>query len=311
MKKPNLRAFDLNLLPILDALLDERSVSRAGERINLSQSATSSALLRLREYFGDPIVIREGQRMVPSQRTLIIRDMLKEGLATITNVIVELKRRDTELLSHVVSLSAPEHIQLTLAGVLKAIVLERGNEASLRVLTLDQDDALDLLDHAKLDVAIGAFNSLPSTLHRRKLYKESMICVMREDHPIIVERAARLSMADIASYQHLVVSSSDDVGKTHLSKWLISKTIRRKVGLVVQHISVMNEILCATDMICLGTERSLQASLGRGTGLASVALPPELGSAQYLVEMVWHDRTDADEALIAIRDALQTFGRSL
>ena len=117
MKKPNLRAFDLNLLPILDALLDERSVSRAAERINLSQSATSSALLRLREYFGDPIVRREGQRMVPSQRALLIRDTLKEGLGRISDVIAELKRRE-EILDRVVSLSAPEHIQLTLAGVM-------------------------------------------------------------------------------------------------------------------------------------------------------------------------------------------------
>ena len=81
MKPLNLRAFDLNLLPILDALLDEKSVSLAAERINLSQSATSSALLRLREMFHDPIVTREGQRMMPSTRALLIREQLKTGLA--------------------------------------------------------------------------------------------------------------------------------------------------------------------------------------------------------------------------------------
>ena len=310
MKKPNLRAFDLNLLPILDALLDERSVSRAAERINLSQSATSSALLRLREYFSDPIVRREGQRMVPSQRALLVRDTLKEGLGRISDVIAELKRRE-EILDRVVSLSAPEHIQLTLAGVVRAIVRDRAADATLRILTLDQDDALELLEHDKLDVAIGAFGSLSEKLHRRKLYKEAMVCVVRDDHPIVGGGAACLAMADITRYPHLVVSSSADVGKTHLSNWLVTKSVRRQVGLVVQHMSMMTEVLGETDMICLGTERSFRSSVSSGARLTRLGLPPELGSANYFVEMVWHDRTDADEALVAIRDSIQGFCRGL
>lgn len=304
----NLRAFDLNLLPILDALLDERSVSLAAERINLSQSATSSALLRLREMFNDPIVIREGQRMMPSTRALLIREQLKTGLGVISEVIAQLKNDGKEKHHRLVSLCAPEHVQLTLVNAIQSIMINEAHDMDFKILTLDQREMISHLDQCKADVAMGSFGSLPETFHRKKLYKETMVAVLKKGHPAIETTVdGRILMTDFVKYPHLVVSNSADIGKTHLSKWLASKSVKRNVTAVVEHISMITEILRNTEFICLGTERSFQVTPESDRYLTHTKLPGELATDSYLVEMVWHDRTDQDEALIEVRDAINTF----
>lgn len=312
MKPLNLRAFDLNLLPILDALLDERSVSLAADRINLSQSATSSALLRLREMFNDPIVIREGQRMLPSTRALLIRDQLKTGLSTIGDVIAQLRNDGRETHHRQISLSAPEHVQLTLLKAIQSIMVGGAGEMDFRILTLDQREMIEHLDQCKVDIAMGSFGSLPDTLHRKKLYKETMVAVVRKGHPAldgVVD--GRIAMADFVRHPHLVVSNSPDVGETHLSKWLASKAVKRNVTAVVQHISMITEFLRDTDFICLGTERSFGVTPESDRYLTYARLPGELSTDTYLVEMVWHDRTDQDVALQEVRGAIHSFCRDM
>lgn len=312
MKRPNLRAFDLNLLPILDALLDERSVSLAADRVNLSQSATSSALLRLRETFNDPIVIREGQRMIPSTRALLIRDQLKAGLATITDVICELRNDEKEAASRQVTLAAPEHIQLTLLEAIQAIMISESNDMDFKILTLDQKEMVAHLDQSKADIAMGSFGSLSDKLNRKKLYKETMVAVMRKEHPALAAAAeGRISMADFTRYPHLVVSNSPDVGDSHLSHWLASKSVKRKVTAVVQHISMITQMLRDTDFICLGTERSFDVTPESERYLDKLRLPAELATDYYLVEMVWHDRTNHDDALREVREAIRGFCQAL
>ena len=312
MRPPNLRAFDLNLLPILDALLDEKSVSLAGDRLNLSQSATSSALQRLREMFDDPIVVRQGQRMMPSTRALLIRDELKAGLATLVSVIVQLRSDEKEGRHRLVSLSAPEHVQLTLIDSLQSIMMNEANDMDFKILTLDQKEMINHLDQCRTDIALGSFTALSDTFHRRKLYKETMVAVMRKDHPAFANIAEdRISMADFTKYPHLVVSNSEDIGETHLSKWLASKSVKRKVAVVVEHISMITDIMRNTDFICLGTERSFQVTPESDRYLGHMRLPKELATDYYLIEMVWHDRTDQDAALKGVRDAIHTFCQAL
>lgn len=312
MKPINLRAFDLNLLPILDALLDEKSVSLAGERLNLSQSATSSALLRLREMFNDPIVTREGQRMMPSTRSLLIREELKAGLATLTNVIMQLRNDEKEGKHRLVSLSAPEHVQLTLIDAIQSIMMGEANDMDFKIVTLDQKQMISHLDQCKTDIAMGSFGSLSDKLYRKKLYKETMIAVVRKDHPALANAIdGRISMADFTKYPHLVVSNSEDIGDTHLSKWLASKSVKRKVAVVVEHISMITDILRNTDFICLGTERSYQVTRESERYLAHMRLPRELATDSYLIEMVWHDRTDKDPALKTVREAISSFCQAL
>lgn len=305
MRPLNLRAFDLNLLPILDALLDERSVSLAAERVNLSQSATSSALLRLREMFNDPIVIREGQRMVPSMRALLIREQLKTGLGTITDVIAQLRNEEKEAHHRLVSLCAPEHVQLTLVNAIQSIMLGGARNMDFKILTLDQREMISYLDQCKTDIAMGSFGSLPDTLHRKKLYKETMVAVMKRGHPALENVVdQRISMEDFTKFPHLVVTNSADISETQLSKWLASKSVKRNVTAVVEHISMITNILRNTEFICLGTERSFSATPESDRYLTYTKLPQKLATDSYLVEMVWHDRTENDASLREVRDAI-------
>lgn len=307
MRPLNLRAFDLNLLPILDALLDEKSVSLAAERVNLSQSATSSALTRLREMMKDPIIIRQGQRMVPSSRALLIRDQLKTHLAGITDVI-EHMRSAIDGHRHQVTLCAPEYIQLTLINSFHGVMSERAIDTDIKILTLDHGEMIAQLEQRKADIAIGSFGSLPDTFRRRKLYRETMVAVIRNDHPALIRAIdGRMALQDFVELPHIVVSTSENVADTQLAKWLLSKAVTRKVSAVVEHISMVTELLRHSDGICLGSVRSFAVTPGREKHITYLRLPVEVSPDAYYVEMIWHDRTEQDEVLKRFRRAIADY----
>ena len=304
----NLRAYDLNLLPILDALLDEQSVSLAAERVNLSQSATSSALTRLREMMKDPILVRRGQRMMPSPGALLIRDQLKGHLAGITEVIAQMRAIASDGQRHQVTLCAPEHIQLTLIDAFRGLMRERAADADIKILTLDHGDMIAHLEQRKADIAIGSFASLSETFRRRKLYRETMIAVLRNDHPALARAIdGRMTLQDFTSLSHLVVSTSENVADSQLGKWLLSKAVPRKVAAVVEHISMVTELLRDSDAICLGSVRSFAVTPDGDRHLTHLRLPVEMTPDAYFVEMIWHDRTEQDEVLRDFRRAIVAY----
>ena len=210
------------------------------------------------------------------------------------------------------SLSAPEHVQLTLVEAIHSIMINEASDIDFKILTLDQKEMIGHLDQCKADIAMGSFGSLPDTLHRKKLYKETMVAVMRKGHPALIDSVdGRILLSDFTKYPHLVVTTSQDLAETHLSKWLASKSVKRKVTAVVEHISMITEMLRNTDFICLGTERSFRVTPESEKHLAHTRLPAELATDHYLVEMVWHDRTDQDEALTGVRNAIHSFCQAM
>nr|WP_321510276.1 LysR family transcriptional regulator [uncultured Hyphomonas sp.] len=305
MNPLNLRSIDLNLLPILDAILEANSVTLASARINLSQSATSSALQRLRETFDDPIVIRRGQRMVPSSKALLIRDDLKAALDDIRDIVRTLKSDDTSSGRRILALSAPEHVHLTLSDAIRAVVNDEDNDLSIQISSFERRGIADQLQRGEIDIAVGAFGNLPKHFHRQALYDESMNVIMCKDHPLMKDvKDEHISLDDLNRYPHLVVSPNEDIEASHLSRWLLSKSVDRNVAVVVEHVSLVAEMLRNTKMICLGTERSLELLPAGKKFLASKKLPAELGDDTYTIEMIWHDRTDLDIDMQMTRETI-------
>ncbi len=301
----NLRSIDLNLLPILDALLEANSVTLASARINLSQSATSSALQRLRETFDDPIVIRRGQRMVPSSKALLIREELKNALNDIRDIVSKLKDEQASGDRRILALSAPEHVHLTLSDALRTVVNGEDKNLSIQISSIDRRGIADQLQKGSIDIAVGAFGSLPKQFHRQALYEETMNVIMCKEHPLMTDtEGEHVSLNDLNRYPHLVVSQNEDIESSHLSRWLLSRSVNRNVGVVVEHISLVAEILRNTELICLGTNRSLEQLPAGDKYLASKRLPADLGDDTYTIEMIWHDRTDLDEEMQMTRETI-------
>ena len=185
---------DLNLLRVFDIVMEVRSVSRAADRLGLTQSAVSHALARLREQLADPLFVRQRGGLAPTQRAYEIAPGVRDGLNRLRDAIAE-SGFDPGSTAHVFTISASGYFSLTLLPILLARLRDEAPHAQLRIV----EPAIDLragFEDGSLDFAFGSFGRKPSTLSRTALFNDEMVWVgragsRRDD----LERRPRLSLA--------------------------------------------------------------------------------------------------------------------
>lgn len=304
MKTINLRVIDLNLLPILNILLEEKSVTLASRRVHLSQSATSSALRRLRETFNDPILVRRGQQMVASPKALLIQKELNEALAGITDVVTALRSGDILEESLHYTISGPEYVTMTLSDTIRQL-LAGTRQTNVNLEPFVRKTIFDHLERGLVDIALGAFGRLKPQFHRQKLYHEHPIMVMRKGHPALDRhRDGSMDVEDFVRYPHLQVTAGEILEDAWITKLLSAHQIERQVTAVLSNISMAPDVLRHTDLLCVGTRRTLYSLPGYPEHLAFLDMPPELDVHDYDIAMVWHERSHDDPDFIALREQI-------
>ncbi len=309
MRAINLRNIDLNLLPVLNVLLEEKSVTVASRRVHLSQSATSSALRRLRETFNDPILVRRGQHMVASQKALLIQAELKEALEKLSDVIGTIRYAETPEENLDVRLSAPEHVSMTMSSTIRRLLGNKDHHLNVNLLPYVRRSILQQVEDGTVDIAIGAYGHLKPGIHRQRLYHESPIMVMRAGHPAIATSInGVMSIDDFTKYPHLQVTAGEILEDAWISRMLSARSVSRQVTAVLANVSLVPEVLRNTDMLCVGTQRSLEFTSHVPGELVALKLPVCLDICDYNIEMIWHDRTDSDPDLAWVRRQISAGG---
>jgi DNA-binding transcriptional LysR family regulator len=179
----NLRAMDLNLLAVLDALLDEAHVTRAADRIGLSQPAASSALERCRHLFNDRLLERSlgGMRLTPKAQAL--REPLKQALAGI-RLLVDQPVTDLQQLNQTVRIVVADQPASAFTSHLYRALSKTAPGVTLVMLPwLGTADALGSLARGEVDLVASVFPVLEPMFRRRLLFDERYVVAMRHDHP--------------------------------------------------------------------------------------------------------------------------------
>lgn len=282
----NLRALDLNLLVVLDALLDEAHVSRAADRLGLSQPAASAALMRCRHLFRDDLLER-GQgvmRLTPKADSL--RAPLKSLLAGVTALVdpPEIALGDMRQTLRVCMADYPavfvigplqRALQQTAPGL--DLVIQPWHGAAA---------AQDALIGGKTDIAVSVFPQDHADIHRTTLLEEHYLVAMRADHPA----AVNLDLNAWLSCPHILVSGRGET-RTPVDAELARRGLKRRVGLVVPIFQMVPELLRGSDMIALLPSRILRGQ----TGLH--AARPPIPIAGFPLHLAWHPRRAGDRAL--------------
>lgn len=299
----NLAALDLNLLVVLDALLREASVSRAAERVGLSQPAASHALRRLREVMGDPLLVRAGPRMELTPRAEAMREPLAAALARVQGLFAEetfdpatSRRRFKAMIPDVCT-------SILLPPLVKRLEMEaphvRLTLAPFRTPSLVTPDFARMLDF------IVAFqdHDFPG-FHRERIYIDSDALAVRDGHPL----GERLS--DLATYltaRHVAVVSRG-LAADPIDDWLESLGHRRDVVLTVPTYLQALEVAARTDLVATVPSR-LIAARGPEMGLVRIAPPLDTGhDEQFLLHPA---RLAADPASQWIRRLVMEEGRAV
>ncbi|RCH64286.1 LysR family transcriptional regulator [Streptomyces sp. SDr-06] len=287
---------DLNLLRVLDALLQENSVSRAAERLGTSPAAVSRSLARLRRAVGDPLLVRAGQGMVPTPRALELRQEVGALLRGFDNVLRPGAGFEAVHLQRTFTVQATDLLLAGLAGPLTDRV--RAEAPHVDVVFLPESlEGGPALRQGTVDVELGVLGQLDPEIRTRPLARKTLVGVARSGHPLFDQRidARRFAAAD-----HIGISRH---GKRlgPIDHALAERGLRRRIAVVVpSHTSAM--ILARdTDLVALTLADWLPTTTA-ALGLRTFPIPVEVGPVD--LGMAWHPRNSADPGHRWFRDHL-------
>lgn len=284
----NLRSVDLNLLVVLDALLDEAHVSRAAQRVGLSQPAASSALERCRQLFGDPLLQRGTGGMVLTPKAQALAEPVKRVLLAAA-ALLDRTEPDLARIHQTVRVVMADHPAATIAPKLHRLLAASAPGITVAVMPWHgAGAALDGLARGTVDFAVSVFPMVEADFTRRELLRESYLVAMRGDHPA----AGDFSLDTWLAHPHALVSGR---GETHgaLDEALARIGRKRRVGMVVPSFMMVPPLLADSDLIALLPSRCLPASTQAGL----VAFPPPIAVEGFPLHGAWHRRRAGDPAV--------------
>ncbi|HJL15024.1 MAG TPA: LysR family transcriptional regulator, partial [Sandaracinaceae bacterium LLY-WYZ-13_1] len=291
MHEVNVRAFDLNLLVALDALLEDRSVTRAARRVGLSQPAMSHALARLRTELGDPVLVRAGRAMRPTPRAERLREPVRRVLADVERALRDEGRFAPATSSRRFSLTCPDLLAPVLPDLLGSMTAQAPG-VRLEVFPQPGPD-LSLAG----DLALGPAGREGTGLMSRTLGRVRWAVVGRRGHPAF---RGRLTVAKWTRYPHVQVRTGDG-NPSIVGEALARAGVRRTVGLVVPSFLAAPEVVARTDHL-FAAVRELVEPVAERLGLALKRPPVALDDVP--VAMFWHERMHADDGHRWFRDAV-------
>jgi DNA-binding transcriptional LysR family regulator len=301
----NFRTLDLNLLRVFDAVMAEGSLTRAAERLAMTQPAASHALKRLHGAVGEDLFHRTAFGMRPTARAELLWPQVRAALAQLQTALSPRSFDPTRDAATFNIAMADATAAMLLPGVVSAIESARAL-ANVRVLPLTTRDPRRLVEEADADLAIGYFpNAIAAivaqggeaALHHRQLYATEYFCVMRRDHPLASEE---LTLDTFVAAHHLLVTFS---GRAHgfVDEALAALGRQRRVVLTVNQFATAGSVVARSDLLTVLPRQFLPAT---GVEHRLVQKPLPLSLASVNVEMMWHLRKDDDPAHRWLREVV-------
>lgn len=300
----NLASLDMNLLVALDALLGEASVSRAAQRIGLSQPAMSHALARLRDIVGDPLLVRVGARMELTARAEDLRAPLAEALEQVRSLFAtngfdpgtSTRRFALAIPDLVVDLLMPPLVERVAASAPSVRLDVVPWQAPSAATTDEFSRSIDLVLSCKADAYPG--------FHRQKLYTDKDALAVRRGHPM-GQRLNRL--ATFLEARHVAVVSHGQ-RLDMIDEWLLPAGVERRIALAVPSYFQALRMAARTDLVAFVPSR-LIAALARPLSLVAVAPPLDPGvDEQFMFHPV---KAHNDPGSIWLRTIVRDIARGL
>jgi DNA-binding transcriptional LysR family regulator len=281
---------DLNLLVALSALLSEASVSRAAERLGLSESAMSRTLARLRETTGDELLVRAGRAMVLTPRALALRDRVKE-LVEEAGAVLRPDGPDLNLsaLERLFTVRANDGFTEAFAHRLVARAAREAPGVRLRFAPKPDKDVRPLRE-GLIDLDVGVLGESGPEVRIQALYRDHFIGVVRQGHPLLDE--GEITPERYAACDHVVTSRRGRITGP-VDDALAAAGLTRNVAVIVPSFGTALSTAAATDMVAL-IPASYFEHLRASTALRSFELPVQ--TAHITISQMWHPRLDRDPA---------------
>jgi DNA-binding transcriptional LysR family regulator len=287
-----LRNFDLNLLVAFEFLIEERNVSRAAEKLFISQSAMSHILQRLRHQLDDPVLVKTATGMTPTPRAQSLLEPVKAILRDVERLI-----RTPEQFSPASSqkrfvIAASDYVEFTLLPPLIAELNRRAPNVEIQVKQLSTRSPESAIEDNEIDFAVGfdVVISPSPKVHSRKLFTDEIVCLCRDQHPEFP--GSQISFEQFVSSKHMLISRRE-AGTGLIDDWLEKHGRTRKVSLVVPNFLSAPWIVANTDLL-LSLPSRVAEQFVRVAPLKIVPIPIDL--PKYDVVVIWHPLHEKEPA---------------
>jgi DNA-binding transcriptional LysR family regulator len=283
----NLSRLDLNLLVAFDALLTERSVTRAAARVGLGQSAMSHNLARLRVLFGDELFTRGSGGMRPTPRAVALADPVRVTLAQIQASVLKREAFDPATATRTFRIGLADSIEVAVAPGLVARLCAQAPGVSLRLRSSNHVSILEELDSGSLDLGIGVFDQGQVHHKRRLFYTDSFLCLY---NPALLSFASPISLDEYLSVPHVLTSLAED---THgaVDEALARLKLKRRIGLTTPGFLAVPFVVRRAAVITTMPSR-LARYFAEAFGLATS--PPPIDLPSFAISLLWHASFDQD-----------------
>lgn len=297
--------FDTYLLRVFSMLMAERSVSRAAARLDQSQPAVSAALKRLRDILGDPLLVKDKQRMVPTERALQLEASVRIVLGEIESLLAPAAEFDPATTKQCFRIGTPDYLAPPLMASLVSYLRMTAPKARLLLQPLGNDfDYEAALANGDLDVVIGNWPQPPEHLRMTILLEDEVVCLVSRDHP---KAGSQLTVSDYLNSSHIVPLTYSVMQRGVVESHMAALRLHREATVTVPYFSMAPSLLPGTDLV-FTTSRHFAEHYARQLPLTVMTAPIDFPAMRFY--QLWHSRTQQSQSHAWLRSLLSAVART-
>lgn len=293
----HLSRIDLNLFVVLDAIYTEQGITRASEKLHLTQPAISHALARLREIFDDPLFVRRGHTMVPTPFARNLIEPVRRSLRSLETTLNDIDRFDPANTEKRFTLGLRDPVESTVLPPLMRIVMLEAPRVDLAAVRVQRRELESVLSTGSLDVAIDVLLSVSDSVRHTRLSADRLVVLARRDHPAL---ARGLDLETYLRLEHILVTTRwRGPGLADMELARLGR--QRRVRLRCQQPHTACRIVADTDLLLTISET--QAAVANDQ-FGNQVLPMPVEAPVLDAHLYWHANADTDPANCWLREMI-------
>ncbi len=295
---------DLHMLRVLDEIYRTGSLSRAADRLGVTQPSVSMALSRMRIHFQDQLFTRVGHEMKPTPQAEGMRSSVAASIAAIEETVNYRLNFEPFTTQRTFRISVTDIGQIVMVPKFLEQFHKLAPKAGLEFTSIDKHTPM-LLQTGEIDLAVGVLPSIPQGLYQQTLFKERFVCLAQAQHPRIT---SELTLAQLKSEAHVVVMTSSST-HVYLDKVLEEQQIKRRVAVRVPNFILLSHLIATTEHLSILPSRAGISMVKEDSRLTVHSLPlklPQISITQY-----WHERQLRDPGHRWVRDLFTKLFREI
>ena len=308
----NIEAVDLNLMTAFEALLIEQHVSRAAHRVGLAQPSMSNALSRLRSLFDDPLFVRVGGVMRPTEKAKALAPLIKAALDNMRLAVNKASHFEPATSTQGFSLATTDYGEMLVLPKLMQRIRAEAPSVKVHSLPFDRASFEDMLERGQIDAGLTVIKPKSTSVVTEAMFDERFVCIARHQHPALADTGstgafAALDLETFLSLDHALVSRGGSA-QGAVDTALAAMGRERQIGLTVANFTTLMFLIAQTELVAAVAER-LATQMAPLAGFTIHALP--LAVRNFTMSLAWHKATEADHGQIWFRELVRDVCRNM